>query len=289
MKAKLILILCIFVARQSWAQPDQNLNTNGLFSFVDTLPIDSSYLIAPGQVSKKGGTFFLGLTSENEVFDEGSISALYRLDLSGPDAMAKGPQRIDLSNPENQFQFYQCSLSADENVVLFVVNNGGGWLQNQLGIATKDAAGNFSSFRVLDELNDSTKSDSYPWLSGDGLRIYFTREFKIMFAERRSLQDKFSSAAPIDFEGTVQLEIVSAWFTADELDMYMIAGNRIYKSTRKSKQDSFGFPSLFTDEFKDFYFIAGLSFAPDKKTMYLYYYDEYADYILQYQLKKGKI
>ena len=62
----------------------------------------------------------------------------------------------------------------------------------------------------------------------------------------------------------------------------------IYKSTRKSKTDPFSLPTLFTKEFKDFYFIAGLSFLGDKKTMYIYYSDEETQEILIYKLKDGK-
>ncbi len=287
MKAKLVFILCIFCTQFTSAQV--NLNSDGIFQFVDTLPIDSNFLIAPGQVSKNGQSFYLGLTSGAIAMDEDPVSALYKIDITSDASITNGPQRINLPNPENLFQFYQCSLSEDENTMLFVINNGGGWLQNQLAISIKDAEGNFTSIRILDELNDSLKSDSYPWLSADAHRLYFTRDFNMMYAERKSVQDKFSAPVEVDFIGDVQLEIISAWLTPDELTMFMIANSTIYKSSRKSKNDSFGFPQLFTDEFSEFYFIAGLSFTPDGKTMYIYYYDEYADYILQYQLKKGKI
>ncbi|MBK8342058.1 MAG: hypothetical protein IPL12_01295 [Bacteroidetes bacterium] len=70
--------------------------------------------------------------------------------------------------------------------------------------------------------------------------------------------------------------------------MFIIANNRIYYASRKSTSEPFSFPALFTDEFKSFYFISGLSFAPDRKTMVLYYSTEDKQTIVRYQLKKGK-
>ena len=141
---------------------------------------------------------------------------------------------------------------------------------------------------MLDEINDPALSDAYPWVSGDGNRLFYSRDFKLFFTERSGPEAKFNTPVLVDFEGDVELEVVSCWLTPDEKNLFIIANNQIYKSTRKSKTDPFSLPTLFTKEFKDFYFIAGLSFLGDKKTMYIYYSDEETQEILIYKLKDGK-
>jgi hypothetical protein len=109
-----------------------------------------------------------------------------------------------------------------------------------------------------------------------------------MHATRSSIDQTFSAPVEVQYNGIVNLEIVSSWLSPDEKTMFLIANNIIYKCTRKSVNDAFSFPEVFTSEFKNFYFIAGLSFKPDKKTMVLYQSGEIDQSILIYQLKTGK-
>lgn len=285
MKAKLPLIICFFYSVTAFSQ--SQFLTNGLFSYVDTLKIPNTYEIGPGQLTKSGDHFILGLL-DGELEDYVNLmSDIYAIDLN-PTANDKKIQPFNLPNAPDSVRYFQCSASNKEEVVVYVSNLFAGWNDNDLAIAVKQADGSYRKTRMLTELNDPLESDAYPWLSPDGLHIYYNRNFKILYAERNSIQDSFSAPVEIKFDGQVNLEIVSSWLSEDEKNMFIIANNRIYYASRKSTSEPFSFPALFTDEFKSFYFISGLSFAPDRKTMVLYYSTEDKQTIVRYQLKKGK-
>src|SRR5262245_57800980 len=66
---------------------------------------------------------------------------------------------------------------------------------------TASAPANIPDFanevRVLDELNKEDKADAYPWISNDGLRLYFTQAGRegdgIMVAERPDTYHPFNT------------------------------------------------------------------------------------------------
>ncbi|MFI5171634.1 MAG: hypothetical protein ACHQFW_04545 [Chitinophagales bacterium] len=285
MNVKLPFILCFFYSAAAIAQ--SNYTTTGIFSFLQPLPVPSEYEAGPGQLTKDGAHFILGLTSGDFENQEEMNSNIYSYNLK---ATGSTPSitSYNLPNAEDSVRYFQCSASNGERAIVFVVNAYGGWSDNQLGTAEKISEGKFGNVRPLTEANDDELSDAYPWLSGDGLKLYFSRNFILYYAERNSLSDKFSTPVPVKYLGDVNLEIVSCWLTPNEKIMYFISNNNIYKCTRKNLTSAFSFPELYTTEFKDFYFIAGLSFMPDKKTMFIYYSDESTQQILKYKLKKGK-
>ena len=282
MKAKVLVLFCILGTLKISGQV--NFNTNGLFEFVDTLSIPSNFMIAPGQISKNGDHFLLGLTYGDLEELTDLNSNLYTVKIGNGEI-----KNLNLPNEVDQYRFYQCSASENDKVVILVVNDGGGWGDNDLGIAIRDSAGNYPNMFYLSNLNDEVMSDAYPWISADAKHLYFSRDFTLMYTHRENITGEFADPVKVEFIGDVNLEIISAWFTPDELKMYFIANNLIYLSERKKITDPFSFPEIFTSEFKDFYFVAGLSFTPDRKTMFIYYSDEQSDKILQYHLKKGKI
>ena len=271
MNVKLPLILCFFYCATLSAQ--SKYTTTGLFAFAGALPIPEKYECGPGQLTKDGSHFILGLTEGDfeNVFD--LLSNIYLYDLK---AAAGGDviKSFGLPAALDSIRYYQCSASENEQTLVYVINVMGGWNDNDLGLAEKKPDGTYTKTRMLDEINDPGLSDAYPWISGDGNRLFYCRDFKLYFTERTDKNVNFNAPVLVDFEGDVQLEIVSCWLTPDEKNLFIIANNQIYKSERKSKSEPFSLPALFTKEFKDFYFIAGLSFTSDKKTMYIYYSDK---------------
>lgn len=282
---KLSLIICFLYVFPLAAQ--SQFQTNGLFAFQRVLNIPDTYEVGPGQLSKDGRNLLLGLIDGDLENLADLHSDIYAYKVT-PDASALPITAMNLYNPVDSMRLFQVTASQNETHLVFVVNAYSGWNDNELGIADKNPDGTYSKIRMLTELNDPLVSDAYPWMSSDGLRLYYTRNFKLMFAERTNAQSTFSAPVEVDFTGDVQLEVVSIWLSNDEKTIFLVANNRIYRSVRKSTTESFPLPSLYSDEFSDFYFISGLSFAPDKRTMYLYYSDENAQKILHYKLKKGK-
>lgn len=282
---KVSLFICFLYAFPLSGQTQ--FTTTGLFTFQRSLPIPDTYEIGPGQLTKDGSAFMLGLIDgdlENYVDLHSDLYAYSVL----PDAPPMPLTAFNLNNPVDSLRIFQVSASQNEEHIVFVVNAYSGWNDNELAIADKLPNGQYSDMRLLPSVNTPEVSDAYPWLSADALRLYFTNDFKLMYTERSSLQTDFATPKAVAFTGAVNLEIVSVWLTPDENTMFLIAGNQLYKSSRKSTDKPFDLPVLYSNEFKDFYFISGMSFAPDKKTMYLYYSDETTQYILHYTLKKGK-
>ena len=285
MNVKLPLILCFLYCSALSAQ--SKYNTTGRFTFSGTLNIPDKYECGPGQLTKDGSHFILGLTEGDfeNVFDLLSNIYLYNLE-AAPGAV--DIKSFGLPAAVDSIRYFQCSASENEETLVYVVNEMGGWNDNDLGLATKKPDGTYTKTRMLDEINDPGVSDAYPWVSADGKRLFYCRDFKLFFTELNEPDNKFNTPVLVDFKGDVQLEIVSCWLTPDEKNMFIIANNQIYRSSRKSRSDPFSLPELFTNEFKEFYFIAGLSFSSDKKTMYIYYSDEETQQILIYKLKEGK-
>ncbi len=285
MRTKLPLIFCFFCTSLLSAQG--TYKTKGIFNFLGELSIPEKYECGPGQLTKDGTHFILGLTEGNFEDYYDLLSNIYAITLSDGN---KTPAitSYNLPNALDSVRYFQCAASAHEQTLVYVVNAMGGWNENQLGIAEKNPDGSYGSIRMLDEANDSELSDAYPWISEDGLRLIFCRNFKLFGTSRNTVSEKFKTPEEIHYNGDVNLEIVSCWLTPNEKTMFIVSNNLIYTCTRKSKTSTFSFPQVFTNEFKDFYFIAGLSFMPDKKTMYVYYSDLDAQKIIKYQLKKGK-
>lgn len=285
MNVKLPLFICFLYSTTAFSQG--SVVTKGIFSYKDSLKIPSSYEIGPGQLTKDGSAFILGLM-DGELDEYINLrSDIYTYSLNPADSN-NALKALKLPNAPDSVRYFQCSASNDNNTLIYVVNAFAGWNDNELGIAEKQADGSYKHIRMLAELNDPIQSDAYPWVSGDGLRVYYNRNFKMMYASRNSINDKFSNPVEVDFVGEVQLEIVSCWLTSDEKNMFIVANNVIYRSSRKSLNDPFSFPEVMTDEFKQFYFIAGISFLEDRKTMYLYYSTEDKQTILSYKLINGK-
>jgi len=285
MNVKLPLFICFLYSATAFSQG--SLHTKGIFLYKDSLKIPSTYEIGPGQLTKNGNAFILGLL-DGELDDYYNLhSDIYAYSLNPADS-ANPIKPFKLPNAPDSVRYFQCTASDENNTLIYVVNAFAGWNDNELGIAQKQPDGTYKHIRMLTELNDPLQSDAYPWISGDGLSIYYNRNFKMMFAKRKSVNENFSAPKEIDFDGNVQLEIVSCWLTPDEKTMFIVANNLIYRASRKSIDNKFSFPELMTDEFKQFYFLAGISFLPDRKTMYLYYSTEDRQSILSYKLIKGK-
>ncbi len=256
-----------------------NYKTFGKCSFAGKLNIPEEYTISPGQISKDGKAYILGLSSNT---DDSIYYDIYSLSIlnSAP------PAAFHLPYNESYKELTQSSLTADGNIMVFVANNYNGWSGNELAISIKDEYGKFTDFRMLDEINDPLNSDSYPWITADGNSIYYTKNDKLFVSEKHKNSEKFTSALEVKFTGTVELPVVSAWLTNNEKKLYFISNNIIYFSTRKNRNNKFSLPKVFTNEFKNFEFISAVCFSPDLKDMYLYYAGDDEE-ILHYKISKN--
>jgi len=137
----------------------------------------------------------------------------------------------------------------------------------------------FKNGRDLGEINSADQTDAYPWLSADGLRLYFTQNFaekdQIVFANRKDIDSPFEGLTALNILAS---SITSGWFSADELTIFYIAGEPeggnnkyIFKALRSSRNEPFAEGEKI--ELKgedDFGFISGASLTQDGKQLFLY-------------------
>lgn len=108
--------------------------------------------------------------------------------------------------------------------------------------------------RLTSQINGSNRCEAYPWISGDGLRLYFTSNRdgghgNIYFSERKSIDERFEAAKKV-FQ-TKENRYYAASLTADELTMYLtLEGYTLYIAERKSRTEPFSTPRVIP-ELKD--------------------------------------
>ncbi len=99
---------------------------------------------------------------------------------------------------------------------------------------------NFESVRSLNEINDDNLADAYPWISSDGLRIYYTKEYsdgqELVFTERENYDSDFSAPVIVP---TGNIRPTSCWLSANELTAYVTEINHLYFLKRSSRNSDF--------------------------------------------------
>jgi hypothetical protein len=169
------------------------------------------------------------------------------------------------------------------------------------GIPIRENTGNYSNFRIaaqtgtipgfsmpfntvraLSEINVVNKADAYPWMSSDGLRLYYSKQTvsslsSIYYADRPNIESNFNTPQSI-INGTITShELVSCWLTNDELNIYFIAddipnGNMtttLFHSTRTSTSTNFSSLNVVTLTGSITGFIVGVSFTQDMSQLFV--------------------
>ena len=136
-------------------------------------------------------------------------------------------------------------------------------------------------FQAVQPVNPSKddKARAYPWLSSDGLRLYYTmcNEQIVYVSSRESHAVGFGDGQPLNLEQGHQ---ISCWFTDDELTAYFIvrggesgAGltTALNRAVRKSRDAEFSYPESITLHGIGLHgFLSGASFTQDENFLYLY-------------------
>lgn len=108
--------------------------------------------------------------------------------------------------------------------------------------------------RLTQKLNAGNRCEAYPWLSSDGLRLYFTSNRdgghgNIYLSERASVNDAFEKVEKVF--NTKDNRYYAASLTTDELTMYLtLEGYTLYIAERKSREEPFSTPRVIP-ELKD--------------------------------------
>ena len=128
----------------------------------------------------------------------------------------------------------------------------------------------FDSIRILTEINDTSNADAYPWISPDGLHLYFTRgsgSNHIVYSERPSTNDPFS--LPVTLTNPIGVPS-SIWLSDDELDAYICSGTSIYYCHRTATNLGFTTYTLLTMNGLSATFVGNVSLDSTQNEMYVY-------------------
>ena len=145
----------------------------------------------------------------------------------------------------------------------------------------------FDSVRALSEINIIGEADAYPWISSNGLRIYYTKGSSIagnqfFMASRSDVEDEFGMPELIELPSFFDtLSVNSCWLTPDELEFYFIAYDldefdvNLFKLTRNNTSENFGNQQEINLEgFSKVFFISP-SLTPDKSELFLLQQDTF--------------
>lgn len=98
----------------------------------------------------------------------------------------------------------------------------------------------------ITKLNKTTEGEALPFLSSDGLRLYFTSSQeglgRIYMSQRKTTDDNFAIASPLS--KNLPDSFLGATLTNDELELYTSDTWRAYYSKRPTKNDDFSILKL---------------------------------------------
>jgi hypothetical protein len=150
------------------------------------------------------------------------------------------------------------ALSADGTIVVFASARAGGPGARNLWTAVRaNRRATFSAPTLLGNVNISTSKNDFPWLSGDGLRLYFSTDvngsagFDIYSAERSSKSADFGAPVPVTALDSLHDDFIG--LSPDELEAF-VSSNRsgngdfdILRATRPDRGAAFGTPTPVTE------------------------------------------
>jgi hypothetical protein len=128
----------------------------------------------------------------------------------------------------------------------------------------------YDTVRALSEINNSTNADAYPWISGDGLRLYYTSGAngnQMMYTQRNTTGSYFST--PVIVPLSVPSPI-SYWLSVNELDVYATDGTKLYYAHRTTVSSAFGATDTISLTGIPLSFIAGVSLNLAQNSLFLF-------------------
>jgi len=143
--------------------------------------------------------------------------------------------------------------------------------------------------RETANINVAGMADAYPYLSADGLRLYFTTGRnggslgRIHLSTRASIADVFGD--PVILSKNVEQEFYGATLTADELILCASKSGDLYLSQRSSMQSEFGVPVKIKGQTSEFHF--GASISPDGSEIMSIVSGNVTDMIRLYRRTRG--
>jgi hypothetical protein len=267
----LALVSTLFISNQTTSKLDfkASSSSDSRFDFRYAGVVNTGNEVMPlvGQVSKDGNKLYF--TSQN-IRGNKQLYVMTR-DKAG-EPFAK-PTRLSGVGNDDGYDIVMPSLSGDENTMVFVSSTDGTQRGNDLFIAEKGDGG-FVNIRPLSEVNDAAASDSYPWISKDGLRIYFTKQkgsnISFFSAERADLKSAFGAPIKLDIPLEDINNNLSCYLTNDEKEIFILNGDKIYSAWRANGKESFSTPLEIASANNNNGFMNGIALTDSKSEMYVF-------------------
>jgi hypothetical protein len=136
----------------------------------------------------------------------------------------------------------------DKNAKQYYDMNGVPQSNNSIRLSAPYSSGSFlkayiyDSVRALTEINTVGSADAYPWISSDGLRLYFTNGLSgdhLVFTQRANTNSYFVTPTTIPI---ALYNPLSCWLSTNELDIYLSDGFHLYYAHRNSVLSPFDTP-----------------------------------------------
>jgi hypothetical protein len=128
----------------------------------------------------------------------------------------------------------------------------------------------YDSVRAMAELNDPLSADAYPWISEDGLRLYYMsggNKNQLMFTQRAGTDSYFDDPTQVTVPDT---NCFSYWLSTDELDLYSSDGSNLFYSHRDSVSQPFNEHVSISLSGTSWSFISGPSLNKAQDELFLY-------------------
>lgn len=275
--AGLALVSVFFLTNASYTnldfnKPDVETTKPGIaaqFDYKYTGQVKTGEDVMPliGQLSKDGNRLYI--TSQ----DGYGSKKLVTMDRTGKNAFA-APETVEGKLAESGLDLVMPTLSGDELTMIFVNSVDGMQKGNDLYIASRDSKEeDFDNIRPLTEINTFGKSDSYPWISNDGNRIYFTKQrggdITFWMAERENNKGEFNALDQLNISIDKVHNNLSCQLSPDEKDIFILNGDKIYYATRADKNKEFSVPVEIAQS-SNTGFISGITMNEDASELFVF-------------------
>lgn len=269
------------LSKLDMTSPDEKVRMQFNFKYTGTVNTGNEVMPLVGQLSKDGLKMYL--TSQNFKGEK----QLYVMKREKMGESFGKPERLRGSINSVDYDIIMPTISGDERTMVFVNSIDGTQNGNDLYITSKDEQkkndlfistrvgedGPFVNVRPLDEINDPELSDSYPWISNDGMRLYFTKQHgsKITFyqATREDFGGKFSKPVKLNILLPKISNNMSCFLSVDELEIYALSGDKMYHATREAIGGEFTIPVEIAQSTNDGY-MSGITMTPDNTELFVF-------------------
>lgn len=249
--------------------------------------IDIQHDLTPilGQLSPDGSTMYLSMEKDLQ-------KQLYAKEWKSKSGSFGKARKLEGPVNHPKYNAVTATVSENEKTMVFVGSENGTQQGNDLYIATRQSEKEpFANIRKLSEVNTKGKSDMHPWLSTDGLRLYFTKQNgdKIHFyqASRTNPNEEFISIEKLQIDIPHISNNLSCLFTNHEKVAYVVSDNKMYRSERKDLHSDFSKPRKVA-EFDDASYINGMTMTADQSELYIFDSEGFKDIHIKKYINQDK-